>query len=65
MAYQLNEVFPSGAVVKVAVSDTFGDILTKVPGEIISYEEDADNPGCWDVMSANRSAARQFTIEAI
>lgn len=63
MTYQLKEIFPGGSVASIALAETIDEALAKVPGKIIACEEDPAAPDCWDVMSANRSAARQFTIE--
>ena len=42
---------------------TVTDALASVPGSIISAEEDADHPGCWDVAAARGSALTIYCIE--
>ncbi len=42
---------------------TAADALAAVPGTVISAEEDADHPGCWDVAAARGSALTIYSIE--
>jgi hypothetical protein len=39
------------------------EALASVPGTIISAEEDADHPGCWDVAAARGSVLNIYCIE--
>ena len=39
------------------------DALKAIPGMILSAEEDADHPGCWDVAAARGGALDIYCIE--
>ena len=42
---------------------TASDALKAIPGMILSAEEDADHPGCWDVAAARGAALTIYCIE--
>jgi hypothetical protein len=41
------------------------EALANVPGTIISAEEDADHPGCWDVAAARGPVLSIYCIEPV
>ena len=60
----LKEV-PAGALGHriLSLHATAAEALAAVPGTVLSAEEDADHPGCWDVAAARGSALTIYCIE--
>ena len=59
------KIIPPGATGHRILSfhATAAEALAAVPGTVISAEEDADHPGCWDVAAARGSALTIYCIE--